>query len=292
MDKSVSVRFYRITASAQTQGVPFIQRLREVHALREEERVRQISDIEFWMDKLSVNNTVAKGRLCRTQTSHLPPQALAGGKLTPLGVPAIGHDTVWQYEAYLSVMAIESSRNGVGLQKMLSFIRSACDCRGYGHFPVLDDEALEVARHGRIRELAVRVATPRNLETVATDQRQIKDGLVELMGSQIATQVEIRFSVTAKDPDIQPGPFLRAVNWLRGERRADRGNISKLQARIVEDDGTANTLDLLDAHLGTRRDLDLPDDDPDTSATIRLANISQIFDTHRAALERQFASPP
>ena len=249
LDKSILVRFFRITASAHTQGVPFSQRFAEIRAVPEAQRVRQILDIDFWMDNIAVNNNVSTGRFCRSQTSYLPPQALPGGRLMPLGVPAIGHNAIWQYEADLSVIAIESTRSGIGLQKLLAYMRNICGCRGYGYLPVVDDTALAAAQHGRIRELAVRVTTPRNLETVAGDQLQIKQGLVELMGSQIATQVEIRFSVTAKDPDIQPARFLRAARWFIGEKQADRGTISKLQARIVEDDGGANTLDLLDAHL-------------------------------------------
>jgi hypothetical protein len=64
-----------------------------------------------------------------------------------------------------------------------------CDCRGYGSLPVLDDTALEAARAGRIRELAVRVATPRNLQAVAADQRQMKQGMVDLMGVSAGAKI-------------------------------------------------------------------------------------------------------
>jgi len=163
-----------------------------------------------------------------------------------------------------------------------------CDCRGYAYFPVLDGTALEAARAGRIRELAVRVATPRNLHTIAPDQRSMRQGMVELMGNQIATQMEIRYSVRARDPDIQEGWFTRTVNWLRQEKAADRGTISKLQARVVDEEGHVDILDLLDAQLGARRALDLPDDNPDRDAAIRINNISEIFNSHLASLEHQF----
>jgi hypothetical protein len=289
LDKSVTVKFYRVSASAHAQGIPFLQRLVQICGVPEDQRVCQVSDTDFWMDKLTINNTAATGRLCREQTSHLPPRALPGGRLAPLGIRAIGHNSIWQYEADLSVLAIEVTRNGAGISRMFPYIRNICDCRGYAYLPVLNDAALEAAQQGRIRELAVRVATPRNLETITADQRQIKQGMVELMGSQIGSQIEIRYKAGARDPDIQPSRFLRAVRWLRGEKEADRGTISKLEARIVEDDGHYNTLDLLDAHLGVRRDLDLPDDNPDASAAIRFSNMAQAFDQNRAILQRQFA---
>jgi hypothetical protein len=214
LDKTITVKFYRITSSARTQGVPFMDRLRQLAAIRENARVRRVNDIDYWMDKLTINNNVAVGRLCRIQTAHLPPQALPGGRLARLGVPAIGPHAIWQYEAEFSVMAIESTRTGVGIDRYLKYVRNICDCQGYGFGPVIDDSTLAAAQHGRIRELAVRVATPTNLEAVSAEQQQMKRGMVGLMGSQIATQIEVRFSVTAGDPDIQPGRFLRAARWL------------------------------------------------------------------------------
>jgi hypothetical protein len=287
LDKTIAVRFYRISRG-QRQEMPFLQRLTEISAVPEGQRLRQIADVDFWLDKMTVNATEASGRLCRIQSNHLPPKALAGGRLEPLGVPAIGLNTIWRFDGVLGVLGIEASRNGVNLSKFLAYVRNICDCRGYAYFPVIDDAALTAAQQGRIRELSVRVATPVNLETVAADQMSVKGGMVQLMGPELATQIEIKFSVRAGEPDIRQDRFQRIVNWFRAEKGADRGTISKLQARVVEDDGSANMLDLLDAHLGTRSDLDLPDDDPDRSATIRLANVAHVFETYRAVLQRQF----
>ena len=138
------MRFYRVIATAHSQGVPFLERLRQIWAIPEAQRVRQVSGIEFWMDKLTIDNNVVTGRLCREQTDHLPPQALPGGRLAPLGIRAIGHHTIWQYEAQLSVLAIESWRNGVGLTRMFPYIRNMCDCRGYSYLPVLNDLLLKL----------------------------------------------------------------------------------------------------------------------------------------------------
>jgi hypothetical protein len=287
LDKSISIRFYRVTGAGH-HDVPFLQRLAQINAIPRGQRVHQISDLDFWMDQIVINGTTATGMLGRRQSNHLPPRAMPDGSLLPLGIPSIGHTAIWQYESNISVMAIEVMRNGVGMQKLFSYIRGMCDCRGYTSLPVLDDTALDAAENGRIRELAVRMATPRNLETVAADQRNVKSGMIELMGSRISTQIEVKFSVSAGAPDIQPSRFRGIVDWIRGEREADRGSISKLQARVVDDDGTVNVLDLLDSHLGTRQDLDLPDDDPVRSSAIRLNNIAHVFNAHRSVLQKQF----
>jgi hypothetical protein len=244
--------------------------------------------MDFWIDKIDINDRVILGRFCRTQINNLPPRVSESRTLEPLGVREIGQTTIWQYDGELSVMAIEVSRNGVSLSRLIAYVRAICHCPGYGHLPVLDDTALAAAEAGRIRELSFRVATPNDLSAVAADERTMKQGMTDLMGTEIATQVEIRYSVKARDPDIRLGRFQRAVSWLRGERDADRGGISKLQARIVDEEGNSRALNLLSAHLGSMSDLDLPDDDPDASAQIRKVNIAQAFNTHRPSLIRQF----
>ena len=246
MDRAISVRFFRITRSDR-QKTPFFERLLQIQATAEEQRAQQMSDVDFWFDKMTINGNVFSGRFCRVQSTNLPPRVSHARRLEPLGVGEIGPNTIWQFDGTLAVLAIETIKNGLNLQKYLSYVRAMCDCRGYGYLPVLDDTALEVARAGRIRELAVRVATPRNLQAVAADQRQMKQGMVDLMGPRIATQVEVKFSVRARDPDIQEGWFTRTVNWFRQERGADRGTISKLQARVVDEDGHQDVLDLLDS---------------------------------------------
>jgi hypothetical protein len=285
--KAVSVRFFRIVRK-QRQEVPFFERLAQVHGTPQSDRVQEIEEVLYWVDKTLQNGNLISDRLCRLQSNNLPPQALPDGRLLPLGVRAIGPNTVWQFHRDLSVLAIETTRNGVNLSKLLAYVRRICDCRGYGFFPVLDNTVLEAARAGRIRELAVRVATPRNLHTVTADHRRMKAGMVELMTGELSTQIEIKYSVRAGDPDIQEGRFTQLVNWFRGEKAADRGAISKLQARIVDEEGHVDILDLLDAQLGTRRELDLPNDDPDTDAVVRLTNIADIFHSHLPSLEAQF----
>jgi hypothetical protein len=288
LEKAVSVRFFRITRGVH-QSTPFFERLVQLNDRPEVDRIQQIAEVPHWIDKVKRNGEIISGRLCRIQSNNLPPQASEDGKLLPLGVRAIGPNTVWQFNGNLGVLAFEMTRNGVSLSKFLTYIRGMCNCRGYAYFPVLDDNTLEAARAGRVRELSLRVATPSNLHTIARDQQRMRAGMVELMGDEIATQMEIRYSVRARDPDIQEGWFTRTVNWLRQEKAADRGNISKLQARIVDEGGHSDVLDLLDAQLGMRRDLDLPDDDPDRHADIRLNNIADIFDSFLPSLERQFS---
>jgi hypothetical protein len=288
LDRSVTAKFYRIVSGRGSAG-PFIEHLRFVNASTPDDRIRMIGDIPFWIDKMDIGSVVASGRFCRKQNTNLPPKALAKAELVPLGIPEIGLTVAWRYDANLSVIAIESSRAGLSLMRFLAYIRAFCDCRGYAPFPVMTDANLAIIRERRIRELSIQLATPRNLHTVAGYQQTMTDGMSALMSDHLGSMLEIRYSLRVGEPDISANRVDRLVRWLRGEHENNRGDIVKVQARIIDEEGESEALDLLDVHLKDHRELPLPDDDPDHNYDIRKAFVASAFTRHENTLLEQFA---
>jgi hypothetical protein len=208
--------------------------------------------------------------------------------LVPLGVPEIGQTAAWRYDPSLSVIAIESSRSGLSIGKFMAYVRSVCDCRGYGALHVITDANVEAIKNARIREVSIQLATPKNLHTVAAYQQTMSSGLGALMSENLGTMLEVRYSLRVGEPDIQPGKVERLVRWLRGEHTEHRGDITKVQTRIIDDEGRSDELDMLDVHLQDQRELALPDDDPDRSYEIRKRFLSAAFTKHEATLLAQF----
>jgi hypothetical protein len=164
-----------------------------------------------------------------------------------------------------------------------------CDCAGYGYLPVTTDTNLAMLRSGRLREFSVRLALPKNLETTSQQQVAIKAGMAELMAPNIAPMVEVSYASRLRQPDLQPGAFERLARWLRRERRAHRGAIDMVRAKVIDADGDAIPLDLLEeVHLRDNSDVTLPDDDPDESYAIRNRHIGRVFEKHRELIHRQF----
>jgi hypothetical protein len=131
-DGSNSNRFFRVVG-AKRQTEPFFERLQYLASIPESRRLTEVNGIPFWIDKLMVSDTEIRGRLCRSQSNNLPPQATRDGKLIPLGVGQIGPNVAWQYDDRYAVIGIETSRSGVSLRTMIPYIRIMCDCAGYGY---------------------------------------------------------------------------------------------------------------------------------------------------------------
>jgi hypothetical protein len=288
MDRTISVKFFRFVGTSR-QTEPFIDRLRHIQALPESRRVTDLDGIPFWIDKMAVNGDATSGQFCRRQSENLPPRAPPEGGLQPLGIPQIGHSTAWLYNSRYAVIAIEATRNGIRLKHLISYVRVMCDCAGYGFFPVTTDVNPQRLRDGRLREFSVRLATPKNLETASQQQVAVREGMVELMGANIAPLVEVRYASRLRESDLQLSAFERLARWLRREKQQDRGGIDMIRARIIDADGDTVPLDLLDeVHLRDQSDLTLPDDDPDGSYAIRASHLVRVFAKYRDTIHRQF----
>lgn len=256
--------------------------------LPEADRVRNIEDTPFWLDKMEITSTRISGRFCRKQSTNLPAKAMGKTSLVPLGFPELGRTVAWRYDPNLGVMAIESSRTGLSIGRLLAYVRAVCDCRGYGTLPVTADANLEAIKDGRVREIVVQLATPKNLQTVAAYQQTVTNGMTNLMSEGLGTLLEVRYSLRVGDPDMAPGRVDRFVRWLRGEHSHERGAIAKISARVIGEEGDSEVLNMLDVHLQYQDDLALPNDDPDHSYVVRKAFMMSAFNKHEATLAKQF----
>jgi hypothetical protein len=97
--------------------------------------------------------------------------------------------------------------------------------------PVSTAQNLTSLRDRRIHEFSVRLATPNNLETTSGEQTSVRRGMIELMGPNISTEVEVSYQAQVRGDDIRPGPVERLTRWLRREKENDRGGISAVEAK-------------------------------------------------------------
>lgn len=226
MDKYVTLKFYRVEQGRGARE-PFSEVLGRLQSVDEANRERIFEGVPFWIDKLVEDQGIWCGRFCRKQSSNLPPKALAGTNLVPLGVGSIGQTAAWRYHAGLSVLVFEANRGGVGLPQFFRYVRSACECRGYAGVPVVGIEELGKLRNGRIRGLNVRLASPRDLQHVSAEQTAVATGLDTLMRTNIATQIEVRYSLRTGDPDMAPSKVSPIVRFLRGKRQLTAETLRK-----------------------------------------------------------------
>lgn len=287
MDKFITAKFYRIEAR-QGASEPFSSKLEILHQTEEDQRCHNIDGVPFWIDNLEHNQDYWTGRFCRKQSSNLPPKATSDTQLVPLGVNAIGQTSAWAYDPELSILVFEANRGGVGLPQFFRYIRTACGCRGYAGLPIVGLEDLAALRDGRLRGLDVKIACPQNLQYVSAEQTAVAQGLSELMGAGIGTQIEVRFSLGVGDEDIKPTRLQRIIQYLRREKEAERGDIKKISAHVLDSEGRPLNLDMLESHMLERQELTLLDDDPDVNYQRIRSFITQCLRKRSAELQELF----
>jgi hypothetical protein len=102
------------------------------------------------------------------------------------------------------------------------------------------------------------------------------------------TNVDVTLSVGRGDHDIDRGRGLSLASWLNEENDEDRGGITRLSANVIaEDSDKAEWLNLFEAQMGAKEQLDLPDDNPERSYTARLSYARRVMREHEAAIREQ-----
>jgi hypothetical protein len=288
LDRHIIVKFFRVLSGNRVRE-PLAEKLRLIAPLNQARATRIHDGVPFWCDKIVDGNTYIAGRFCRKQSTNLPPKAPATGGLEPLGVGSLGRTVAWLYHPETSVIAIEATREGLTLSRFLSYITDVCECPRYTFMPVTTDSNLQQLRESRVRSLSFRVATPRDLAWVTPEQEAVKSGLENVMSPNLSTFVEVKYGLSIGDSDIRPTRVRRLAAWLKGEKDANRGDVTKLRAGIIDADGDSKTLELLDeVHLAAESDLDLPDDDPERSYSVRKIFVASSFQRHYDSIIRQF----
>jgi hypothetical protein len=289
MDRSVSIKLYRVDQK-ENRGPKFSVTLRDIynHVLgRREHQVEP--DITIRLEKLTEENGLFTGEIVRLQSANLPPKALPAHPVERLGVRSIGHSSVFVYDPQLSVLSIQCARNGISSSRISMYADHFAGGEFYEIWPILNSDTWNKLRRGSIRAMRVRLASPENLEAADDEARTVRQGLRSLKRATETHNLDVNFTMSRGDPDLDRARTVRLFRWFESERQAGRGNVTKLQAKVSDGDET-ELLNLLGAQMGANTRLDLPDDDPNISYRMRADYTRDVFRANRPALEEQFGN--
>lgn len=288
MDRNVRVRFFTVEQVGDN-GINFSDALTQIA------RIPDLGDREFEvepevilrMERLNDHHGLISGEIVRRQTENLPPRAPHGEPIARLGVESIGHSTAFAYDPALSVIGLQLARNGVTPMRIMIYVAQILGVAGYQSNPIPTEEGWEALQRGGVRAVLLRVANPANLNAAEPRHGTVKDGLRAMKTAADTTYVEATFGMGRGEPNMNPASTLNIMRWLWRERTEDRGGISKLNAKVIaEEGGSAKWLNLLSYHMGREEKLDLPADDPDRNFAIREAFVRHVFNEHRDVLRR------
>ncbi len=291
MDKSVSVRFFRVRRKDR-EGVSFSDGIRELGRQGLAAREVEVDDgVTVRLDQFGEHGGYINGLFLRKQIHNLPPKVPPGAPAIPLGLPegyALGHSVAFRYHPELSILALQYNQREVGLSKISVYISTALNNNpGYHFEPVLNLDIWRQLNGTEPRKLTIRVAAPDQLEAVENEHLTTKASLENLKDLSGGAHVELTFSMGHHQGTLLPMPIRRLSRWIMGESDASRGEISKIRLEGINEDGEAIALDLLNAQLGEKITLDLPDD-PERSYQLRDQYLSGVFRRNWGAIREQF----
>jgi len=292
MDKSVSVRFYRVRRRDR-EGVSFSDCLRELGGRNLADREVEIDDgVTVRLDQFGEHAGYINGLFLRKQIHNLPPKVPPGAPAIPLGLPqgyALGHSIAFRYHPGLSVLALQYNQKEVSLLKIHDYISIALGTPGYRFEPVLNLDAWRQLNSTVPRKLTIKVAAPDQLEAVENNHLTTKTSLENLKNLSGGAHVELSFSMGHHQGSLLPRSIRNLSSWIMGESEASRGEISKIRLEGKNEDGATIALDLLNAQLGEKTTLDLPDD-PERSYQIRDQYVSDVCRRNWLAVREQFGA--
>lgn len=286
MDRTISIRMYRVERR-ENRGPSFSEALDAIIGRRLGNREYEVEpDVIVRLERLQENRRIIRGEFVRLQSENLPAKALRAHPAERLGVDSIGHSTVFAYDRNLSVLSMQFARNGISATR-IGLYASYFSHTDFDLWPIPNEHVWGKLRGGHIRAMRVRLASPDNLESADQETRTIKQGLQRLKDATETKNLEVSFSMSRGDPDLNRARTLRFFRWFSTEREANRGDVSRLTARVSDGEET-EILNLIGAQMGAKRKLDLPKDDPSASYEMRVSYAQEILQENRRRLEADF----
>lgn len=289
MDRTVNVRFYSVD-NVEGDTVKFSDCLTNVHKKKNlQDREKELEpEVIVRLEQLTVKGgNFLSGQLVRLQSHNLPPKALSGKPLDKLGVASIGHTASFMYDKSRSVLAIQIPRNGLNAYRLNLYHQQLLGVAGHDIMPLLTNEAWSKLASNRIRKLLIRVATPQKLKAVHPDQVAIRNSLLAMKGVAETTYVETTLGMGRAPKDIGKPKARSILRWLVGEKEEDRGGIRKIAAEIINDDEDHEILRIMNGHMGGKKRLNLPDDDPSKAHPIIEKYIETLFKRFGPEIDKQ-----
>lgn len=291
MDRMVNVRFYSVE-NVDGDATPFADCLHQIADRQLPDRESEVEpEIVIRLERHDIDGpNIVKGELVRIQSENLPPKAVRGEPVTRLGVPSIGHTAAFRYDTARSILAMETGRSGLTPYRLGMYVAELAGVPGYGVWPVITENAWQKLEDSRVRKMMVKVASPDRLAPVAAEHQMVKSALTQMKNAAHTTYVEAVFGMGHVTDDISNRRARSWFRWLLGERDNDNGaGVSKVNAEIRVDGADQNELlRFIDCHLGEKRKIDLPNDDPDVSYARRDAYIQAVMAQFRDEINAQF----
>lgn len=240
------------------------------------------------LERLAKDNSFYDGEIVRKQTGDMPPEANDEG-LTKLSVSeggGIGHCIAFRYSIALQTLAIQFDNRAVSVNKFLSYLQQFDPSYDYRAEPIIRQDAWATYNRGLPTKFVLEVAQPQNLEAVEGDVDSVISSartLAEFADSPLI-YIEVRMG-------HRKGSLAKsAVDGLLKHFTSGPGgteDVRKLSATSSNEDGSED-VNFLNDLLKERRDVEVPEGDPDGHYAKRQSWLATCFNMHFTYINKVF----
>lgn len=276
MDRDVSIRFFDVNRFAE-DAPHFSDALRYVFdsgtALEREREL--MPNYRLRLERLREQDGNLLGELTRIQTVNFPSE-VRDDRTDPLpGDRPLGHGICFGFNPQSSILAFEWNIRIVSLSRFNDYLRATMPEGEFYFQPKLRTDAWARFDAGPIRKMRLQVASPANLDQLDDAGETVASSFRRMGRAYDAPYVTIEVSVGRRREPLNEqlkNALQSFVNF------GQRGGADIRKATAVADiDGERQDreIDFIDEVMKKRRELPLPDRDPDGSYQVREAFLIQ-----------------
>jgi len=286
LDRSVTIRYFKIDPVGQTQSFPNAVELAHQLGHSPEHRERTIGpDVVVRLENRLMSRGLLFGEVVRVQKENIPPEAQSAG-LVPLQIGGLGHSVAFAFDEQSGIIAIQFDARGVSLGRLLDYLTNVGGGGNYIYNPIVNEDAWERYNRGQPRNLTFSVAAPQNLQNIPGLPGGVLAASRHLAEITHAPIVTVEVSMGSFKGSLFKNAVDQIVRSFSSEDH--QGDVRSLTVRTKEEGHPADEIDFIKDLARDREVLDLPPADPAGHIQRRYAFIERAFGARLGVLREMY----
>ncbi|MEO1346434.1 MAG: hypothetical protein AAFV74_20015 [Pseudomonadota bacterium] len=277
----VTVRFFKIERVHETApDLEVALQSAFASADKASDREREVFGQTLRLERLTKDNTFFDGEIVRKQTGDIPPEANDNGlqKLSVSEGGGIGHCIAFRYSVALQAVAIQFDNRAVSVNRFLAYLREFDPTYDYRAEAMVRKDAWTKYNRGLPTKLQLTVAQPQNLASVEGEVGSVIESTRTLAEIHDGPVITVEIKMGRKKGSLAKDVVDGVLKYFTSGPGAEE-DVRKLSATSVNEDG-AEAINFLNDLLKERRDIDVPEGDPDGHYGKRQSWITTCFNSH------------
>jgi len=262
MPSQVTVRFYRVNdVQGQASLADCLDDVLAINLL--EDRNKFIEWANYRIECGDKRGHIYYGDFYRLQDNDFPPKVGKSGPAQPLGLPpdhSLGHRVAFGYDSVKRVLGIQKRATAPSAMRLTSYLSLFKGVIGVTAVPIVHPDDIGRLNGVSPRKFNIRIAEPSDLAATDGDQRSFKQSLEAIKRVVGAPYITLSVGMGGRSGEVPKPALERLSSWLFDNYVNEQGGIKELSI-AGRDNNEDCVLDLLNAHLGDKTELDLPSDD-------------------------------